>query len=105
MRRMLARKLREDGLKLRKMAADKASEKQLLAEKESMLGDVYRLLALTLGVPPTEFSYTLKDKDGKIVSTKTYTPQRFYKEFAKQRPDQRLRDANERPDPRILQAL
>jgi len=82
MRRMLARKLREDGLKLRKMAADKASEKQLLAEKESMLGDVYRLLALTLGVPPTEFSYTLKDNDGKIVSTKTYTPQRFYKEFA-----------------------
>lgn len=82
MSRMISRKLREDGLKLRKMAADKASPSQIQAEKEAMLGDVYRILALTLGVPPTEFTWTRKDKDGKVVSTKTYTPQQFYKEFA-----------------------
>lgn len=82
LRQHITRKLREDGLKLRKMAADKASAKAVKAEKEAMLCDIYRMLALTLGVPPTEFSYTLKDKSGNVVSKKTYTPQQFYKEFA-----------------------
>ena len=82
MSRMVARKLREDGLKLRRMAADGKTANEIAAEKETMLGDVYRILALTLGVPPTEFTWTRKDNDGKIVSTKTYTPQEFYKEFA-----------------------
>lgn len=80
--RSLRRKLREDGLKLRRMKADGASANELEATKEHMLSEVYRMLALTLGVPPTEFTWTRKDKDGKVVSTKTYTPQSFYKEFA-----------------------
>ncbi|MDE6400636.1 MAG: C1 family peptidase, partial [Muribaculaceae bacterium] len=80
--RHIARKLREDGLKLRKMKADKKSDKTISAEKEAMLADVYRMLALALGVPPAEFSWTRTDKDGKIVSTKRYTPQEFYKEYA-----------------------
>lgn len=82
MSRMIQRKLREDGLKLRKMASEKASADAIDKEKEAMLGDVYRMLALNLGVPPTEFSWTRKDKDGNVVSKKTYTPQEFYKEFA-----------------------
>lgn len=82
LRKLITRKLREDGLKLRRMAADKASAKAIMAEKETMLSEIYRMLALTLGVPPTEFTYTLKDKSGNVVSKKTYTPQQFYKEFA-----------------------
>lgn len=82
LRRTIARKLREDGLKLRRMKEQKASQKDIAQAKEQMLSEVYRMLALTLGVPPTEFTWTRKDKDGKIVSTKTYTPQSFYKEFA-----------------------
>lgn len=82
LRKLITRKLREDGLKLRRMAADKASAKAIKAEKETMLSEIYRMLALTLGVPPTEFPYTLKDKSGNVVSKKTYTPQQFYKEFA-----------------------
>lgn len=82
MGRMISRKLREDGLKLRRMQADGASSSALASEKETMLKDVYRILSLTLGVPPTEFTWTRKDKDGNVVSTKTYTPQQFYKEFA-----------------------
>ncbi len=82
LRKLITRKLREDGLKLRRMAADKASAKAIKAEKETMLSEIYRILALTLGVPPTEFTYTLKDKSGNVVSKKTYTPQQFYKEFA-----------------------
>ncbi|MDE6770617.1 MAG: aminopeptidase, partial [Muribaculaceae bacterium] len=80
--RSLRRKLREDGMQLRRMKADGASTNELETAKEHMLSEVYRMLALTLGVPPTEFMWTRKDKDGKVVSTKTYTPQSFYKEFA-----------------------
>lgn len=79
--RLLARKLREDGLALRRMKESGASAEAIGTAKEKMLSEVYRMLALTLGVPPTEFTWTRKDKDGKVVSTKTYTPQSFYKEF------------------------
>lgn len=82
LRKMLSRRLREDGLKLRRMAAKGAKAKELQNEKENMLQGVYRMLALTLGVPPTEFTWTRKDNKGNIVSKKTYTPQEFYKEFA-----------------------
>jgi bleomycin hydrolase len=34
-----------------------------------------------LGVPPTEFDWTRKDKEGKPVEVKHYTPKSFYKEF------------------------
>ena len=81
MSRNIARKLREDGLKLRRLVADGAPESAIEGEKERMLAEVYRMLALTLGVPPTEFSWTRKDKDGKVVDTRTYTPMQFYKEF------------------------
>ncbi len=80
--RLLSLKLREYGLKLRKMKADGASKKEMAAEKEEMLKTVYRMLAMTLGEPPTEFTWTRRDKKGDPVSTKTYTPQSFYKEMA-----------------------
>lgn len=82
MGRIISRKLREDGLKLRRMCASGATADMLVAEKEEMLKDIYRILSLTLGVPPAEFTWTRKDKEGNVVSTKTYTPQQFYKEFA-----------------------
>lgn len=82
MRQLLGLRLREDGLTLRKMAADGADKKALNAKKLEMLGEVYRILALNLGVPPTEFTWTRRDKDGKAIETKTYTPLSFYKEFA-----------------------
>lgn len=82
MRRLISLKLREDGLELRKMKADKAKPAALEARKEQMLGEIYRMLALTLGTPPAEFTWTRKDSKGNIVSTKKYTPLEFYKEFA-----------------------
>ena len=82
LRYLLSFKLREDGLKLRKMVEDKASKKQIDQEREKMLGEIYRMLALTLGVPPTEFTWTRRDSRGNVVSTSTYTPQQFYRIFA-----------------------
>lgn len=42
-----------------------------------MLGTVYRMLVLNLGVPPTEFTWTRKDEKGNPVETAQYTPMSF----------------------------
>ncbi len=69
--------LRQDGLKLR--AAGRKDDLQ--AMKTEMLKDVYHILALCLGVPPTEFEWTRYNSKGEFVSSKTYTPKAFYEEF------------------------
>ena len=69
-------KLREYALELRDLKANKAAER-----KEAMLTEIYRILAECLGVPPTEFEWTRYDKEGKVVSTKKYTPKSFYQEY------------------------
>ena len=81
MRRLLSLKLREDGLELRRMASEGAKGKAMEQRKEAMLGEIYRMLALTLGVPPTEFEWTRKDASGKVIERKRYTPQEFYAEY------------------------
>ncbi len=78
--------LRQDGLKLRaiseeasavKMKGAKAKkaeaelEARLLQEKTAMLTEVYHVLALCLGVPPTEFEW----------KGETKTPLQFYNEL------------------------
>jgi bleomycin hydrolase len=83
MSRLVSSKLREFGLQLRQMVADGKKPAAVKAEKTRMLGEVYRMLALTLGEPVKQFTYAFKDKDGKQVGTpKIYTPQEFYKEVA-----------------------
>ena len=78
---LVSSKLREQGLQLRQMAADKKDAKDIEAAKTRMLGTIYRMLALTIGEPPQSFSYAFKDKDGRTVGqAKTYTPQEFFKE-------------------------
>ncbi len=69
-------KLREDALILRD-----AKSNELQALKEKMLGEVYHMLAICLGVPPKEFTWTRYDSKGNFVSEKTYTPKGFYDEF------------------------
>lgn len=81
MNRLISLKLRQDGLELRKMHNDGASSEELLAAKDRMLGDIYRMLALTIGEPPTEFEWTRRNSKGDVVSRKTYTPKLFYDEY------------------------
>lgn len=95
---LLKLKLREDGLALRQTYEDGVKEasklrgkkhesamaelgESLKAMKVSQLSEIYRMLVLCLGEPPTEFVWTRCDKDDRIVSRKTYTPKSFYDEF------------------------
>lgn len=73
---ILKLKLREFALELRELKPSKAAER-----KEAMLTDVYRVLVECLGVPPTEFEWTHYDKEGNVVSSKSYTPKSFYEEY------------------------
>ena len=53
---LITLKLREQGIQLRDMAAKGAKPAALEKTKTEMLGTIYRLLVLNLGVPPTEFT-------------------------------------------------
>ncbi len=81
MANLLSLKLREYGLQLREQAANGAKKESLAKNKIEMLGTIYRMLVLNLGVPPTEFTWTLKDAKGNPVNTKQYTPMSFFKEY------------------------
>ena len=81
MARLISSRLREDGLILRKMVAEGKKAADIEKAKTEMLATVYRMLALTIGEPPTQFTYAHRNKDGKAVGEpKTYTPQEFFKE-------------------------
>jgi bleomycin hydrolase len=60
-----------------------ADRKDIQAVKEKGLSDIYRVLALNLGEPPTSFTWALKDKDGNIVDEKEYTPASFRDRFVR----------------------
>lgn len=79
MSRLLRRKLREDGIKLRQLVNNKSEDIQ--KEKLKMLSDVYRILVLSLGEPPTHFNWQYEGKDGVISEVKAYTPKQFYEEL------------------------
>ena len=81
MSRLIRRKLKEDGLKIREMHQNGASVEELRKEKTGMLGDIYHMLAINLGEPPTEFEWRYEDKDKKLSELKSYTPKSFYEEF------------------------
>ena len=74
---LLKLKLREYGLKLREQKDRRAP----VALKTEMLKEIYGMLVRAYGVPPTEFEWTRYDREGKVVDTKTYTPQSFYAEY------------------------
>ena len=79
MSNLIGLKLKEYGLELRDA---KGSKPEALAKRKTeMLGEIYRMLVLNLGEPPTKFTWTRKDASGKPVETKEYTPQSFYQEF------------------------
>jgi bleomycin hydrolase len=81
MNKLISRKLRADAGKLRKMHADGIAIENLRAEKENMLADVYKMMVLNIGEPPTEFEWRFEDTDSVVSDIKMFTPKSFYKEF------------------------
>ncbi len=78
---LLTRKLRLGAVRLRKMYADGATLDELRSEKDTLLTQVYRMLAINLGEPPTEFPWRFENRDSVVSKLKYYTPKQFYDEF------------------------
>ena len=81
MNHVITLKLRHDAAQLRRMHADGRTIEELREAKEKMLPDIYRLLVINLGEPPTEFVWRYKTSDSALSEPRTYTPQSFYKDF------------------------
>ena len=79
MANLISLKLKEYGLQLRDMAG--AKPEALEKEKTTMLGTIYRMLVLNLGVPPTEFDYVRHDAKGNPVETEHHTPMSFLEKY------------------------
>lgn len=78
---LMTLKLREQGIQLRELASQGAKPTALEKMKTEMLGTIYRMLVLNLGVPPTEFTWTQYNAQGEPVETATYTPLSFLKKY------------------------
>ncbi len=78
---LITLKLREQGLQLRAQVATGAKPATLEKNKTEMLGTIYRMLVLNLGVPPTEFNWTRYDVKGNPVETAQYTPLSFLEKY------------------------
>ncbi|MBM6757350.1 C1 family peptidase [Bacteroides mediterraneensis] len=78
---LIGLKLKEFGLELRDMSAKGEKMATIEKRKEEMLGTVYRMLVLTLGVPPTSFDYVRKDSKGNMVETEHHTPMSFMEKY------------------------
>ncbi|WP_407892648.1 C1 family peptidase [Lacticaseibacillus sp. N501-2] len=74
-------KLRHDAVALRKLVADHASDDAIAEAKGKMLAEVYRILAYTLGNPPTEFDFEYRDDDKAYHIDRDLTPKTFYDKY------------------------
>ena len=79
---LIKEKLREQAIELRSAAEKGANEKALIAQKEQMLGVIYKMLVINLGMPPKEFTWAQYNSKSELVSNDTYTPLSFAKKFA-----------------------
>ena len=78
---LISRKLRADAVKLRNMHKQKRPLRRLRTEKTKMLAQVYKMLVLNLGQPPTGFQWRFEDANSVVSKISTYTPKSFYEEL------------------------
>jgi len=77
----LNKKLRKDAAILRQLVADGASENDIQASREDMLQEVYNILAISLGTPPTTFDFEYRDENKEYHIDRDLTPKSFYDKY------------------------
>lgn len=73
--------LRKDGLELRRMIKNGQNEEAVENRKNEMLNDVFRVLTISLGLPPKKFDFEYKDDDGNYHRDADLTPLDFYHKY------------------------
>ena len=79
----LTHKLREFAYIIRKSNKSRTKIKDLRNKKEKMISEIYSLLCMFLGNPPTNFDWSIKDQDNKFSRFNNIEPINFYKKFTK----------------------
>lgn len=77
---LIQAKLREFAIAIRD---SKAKDKEVRAMKEEQLKQIYRMLTLCFGVPPTEFEWAQYGKKDTLISCETYTPKSFAEKYVR----------------------
>ncbi len=77
----LTEKLREDACLLRTAYQDGATETELRAKKDAMMSEIYRMLCISLGTPPTTFTFEARDKDETFIRDEGITPREFFQKY------------------------
>ncbi|WP_373305664.1 aminopeptidase C [Secundilactobacillus yichangensis] len=77
----LNKKLRKDAVTLRGLTAKGASDDEITAARDKMLGEVYRLLCYTLGEPAQKFDFEYRDDDKNYHLDRGLTPKSFYDKY------------------------
>jgi bleomycin hydrolase len=73
-------KLREFATQIRKSLDQGVSVQVIRFLKEKMMEDIYRILVISLGEPPSQFDWETTDKAGKYVGVHHLTPKKFFRE-------------------------
>ncbi|CDS12265.1 hypothetical protein LRAMOSA04460 [Lichtheimia ramosa] len=77
-------KLREFAVQIREhLAESDASKASVRLLKEQMMQEIYRIMAISLGEPPSTFDWEIHDKNGKYIGIKNLTPTKFFKDIVK----------------------
>ncbi len=89
MNRFITLKLREDALTLRDMHKKGLSNDALRERKTEMMSEIYRMLAIHLGEPPTKFDWEYKEEkdDKNFYRDSGLTPIDFYNKYIGVNPD------------------
>ena len=77
----ITNKLREYAARLRSGHREGLELDVLREQKTQMLSEVYRMLCIHLGEPPTEFEWQWRDKDKEFHRDGILTPQQFREKY------------------------
>ncbi|XP_031559735.1 bleomycin hydrolase-like [Actinia tenebrosa] len=83
MNAILNNKHRECAMVLRKMVKDGASDEEIELMKNKMMAEVYRIVAICLGTPPSTFTWEYYDKSKNYKKIEGLTPLKFYNDYIK----------------------
>ncbi|KAJ2342930.1 bleomycin hydrolase, partial [Coemansia sp. RSA 2618] len=83
MNALITSKLREYAKELREAHGAGVGAEELRARKRRMLGEVHRVLVISLGAPPERVTWAFYDKDKKFHEFRGLTPQEFYREHVR----------------------
>lgn len=83
LRKTMTLQLRIDAAKLRKLHEDGYDLVALRKEKEAMMNTIYRMLCVSLGVPPKTFTYEVRNKKNEFIRIENITPLDFYNQYVK----------------------